>query len=63
MNESMRKITLYELAIYYVFVSFQTGEIMMAVLDVRCMSGATMVYSLGTIIMIIFLDLVRVITI
>lgn len=62
MNESMRKITLYELAIYYVFVSFQTGEIMMAVLDVRCMSGATMVYSLGTIIMIIFLDLVRVIT-
>lgn len=58
----MRKITLYELAIYYVFVSFQTGEIMMAVLDVRCMSGATMVYSLGTIIMIIFLDLVRVIT-
>lgn len=62
MNESMRKITLYELAIYYVFVSFQTGEIMMAVLDVRCMSGATMVYSVGTIIMIIFLDLVRVIT-
>lgn len=63
MNESMRKITLYELAIYYVFVSFQTGEIMMAVLDVRCMSSAPMVYSLGTIIMIIFLDLVRVITI
>lgn len=62
MNESMRKITLYELAIYYVFVSFQTGEIMMAVLDVRCMSIAPMVYSVGTIIMIIFLDLVRVIT-